>query len=160
MAFEDFKTNPVRISPTVFWSLVVCLVLCVLICLYVIIFRTVQTATLSPTYATGLNTSKVVDNGSYRCTGQGTKYYSLNMQITPSTANVWGAVTVTPDSIFNSQNIIGTDVYGVSSIDGTTTTTPAEILQIIPVASGNKLTVNYFTNSVYTHWINLQFHLK
>lgn len=154
---SSLLTDPVRISPVIFWSLVVCVVLCVLLCIYVILFRSVNVARLSPTCTVATNTSAVVDNGSIRKTGQGSDLYTLNVTATPSAAAVWCNFTIVPDNSFNASNVVGVSTFGTSSTDGTSTTTPTEILQIFPVCSGSTINVKFLSNSVYTHNINLQF---
>ena len=142
-------------SSLAFWILTIVVLICVLLCLYVVFFRSVQQAELVPTFTAGNNTKTVTNKASLRKTGQGTDTYVLTMSAMPSVATQWCTFTVTPDSIFDWSNVLAYTVQGTSSIDGTSATTPTNILQILPTGTGSKITVNYFSNSLFEHTISL-----
>lgn len=157
---QALTTNPVQISPVIFWALIICIIATVLLTLYITFFRVTQVATLAPVYTAGTNTANIKDNGSLRKSGQGGSTYLINVVVTPSAANTWSDFTLVPDAIFSSSRIVSVDAFGTSSADGTSSTAPSPILQIMPVWINNKLMVYYFANSVFAHTLNIRFELR
>lgn len=157
---QGLTTNPVQITPALFWGLIICIIATVILTLYITFFRVTQVATLAPLYTAGTNTASIKDNGSLRKSGQGGSTYFINTIVTPSAGSTWSDFTIVPDGIFDPSRIVSVDAFGTSSTDGTTSTAPSAIMQIMPVWINSKLMVYYFANSVFAHTLNIRFELK
>lgn len=140
------------------YGLFICVILTLIFCLYLIIFKSVHSTKIVPSYPTplGTNVTSVTDNGSSRSDGgNGTEYF-LNLNVIPSAANEWCTFTVKPDYSFSYNNDQNFQVFGRSSPDGTTTSVPVPIMQIVPSSSDMGLTITFFSNSLFNHIMNIR----
>lgn len=158
--FSGLSKDPVEISPRIFIGLVVCVILTVVLMLYIVLFRSDQVVGLVPEYTPSSSVSNVKDNGSILTYGAGGSLYCLYMNVMPQSSGQWCSFTISPDYTFDASKIVNVTTSGTSVVDGTSTSQPAPIMQIVPVGTGSKVTVYFLANSLFAHSIYIQLRLR